>query len=163
MKQIRKLQKELLDMAEEAGDKHDTRYKAWAKTVTAVDQGQSNVYAFDGDFVNDGDIEIEIKPTVFLVCTIQGSRRYQTKYYNVVTMGADGTLSLADIRTTGIERGWALRIRNQIADLVESLGDAPKSDREKHLAILKERFTILSKDEIIDAALNLYEMHTRNK
>jgi hypothetical protein len=113
--------------------------------------------------VNDGDIEIEIKPTVFLVCTIQGSWKYNYKYYNVIVMDAEGNLSLPGIRTSNKTRGWALRIRNAVADLVQGLSDVPQSDRDKFLVILKERFPILSEDELINAALNVYEMHTRNK
>lgn len=120
MKQVRKLHSELMKIVADAEGPKDTRFQSWAKVVESVDQNKTNGYAFRGEFINEGDVEIEIKPTVFLTMTTRGSRKYQTRTYNVIVMNADGTLELVtDIQTTDEERGWALRLRDPIASLLE--------------------------------------------
>jgi len=130
VKQVRDLSAELFDMVSEDAWP-DTRFRSWAKFVTAVDTSKVNGYAFKGEFVEDGTVEVEIKPQVFLIMTTNGSRKYQTQHYSVVTMDAVGTLALTNIYTTDEERGWALRIRDKVAALValvaEISGQAPAS------------------------------------
>ena len=161
MKQVRNLKDELVKVAASAaGHKQDHRFNPWAKPVKRVDMSLSNGYCFIGDFVPDGTIEVEIKPTVFLVMTSSGSRKYQVNCYNIVVMDAEGNLTATDIQTDGQTRGWALRIRQQVADLLKEMaGEA--NPRDGFMATLRNRFPALTEAEIIIAALNVYEMHTR--
>ncbi len=121
MKQIRELEKDLFKTVEAVGDKQDPRFRGWAKTVDRVDSNATNGYAFVGDFVKSGTIEVEVAPRVYLVKTVYGSRKYQTQTYSVVTMNAQGDLTATDITTTDATHGWALRIRDQVAQLLQEL------------------------------------------
>jgi hypothetical protein len=157
------LQDELMKVAEEmTGETRDSRFKSWAKTVGKVDAKARNGYAFSGEWINEGTTEMEIEPRVFLVHFNHGSRKYTTGEYAIVTMDADGELHATDIMTDDRERGWALRIRDQVAALLDELSvqRSGPSPRDVLLGMLRERFPILSDDEIITAALNVYAMHT---
>jgi len=166
-KRIGNLYSEIMYVVADAEGKPDSRFQHWVKRVDAVDQNKTNGYAFDGGFVNDGTVEIEVKPTVYLTKTVRGSRKYQSATYNVIVMDAAGELSVTDIRTTG-ERGWALRIRDAVAELVAQMSNiAPEPEvtvtlaasAAEILARLRERDAVLTDAEIITAALNVYEMH----
>lgn len=134
MKQIRELKKELFEALADAGVEHDRRHQSWAKAVTAVGT-QTNGYAFEGKFVKDGTVEVDIQPTVFLVMTTTGSRKYQTREYSVVLMDAEGGLTVTDVRTTSETSGWALRIREQVRALVEAKLAGETNDGDEREAI----------------------------
>lgn len=156
------LQGELMRVAQEmTGEKRDSRFKSWVKTIDRVDTNARNGYAFVGDWVNEGTVEIEIKPQAFLVHFNHGSVKYHTGEYAVVTMDASGELHPGGIMTDDRACGWALRIRDQVAELLNDLSNVEQSPRDAFLATLRERFPTLSDDEIITAALNVYELHTR--
>jgi hypothetical protein len=132
-KQIRELRKELLAAS---GLDLDHRFRSWAKFIDKVDESKSNGYAFVGDFVGEGTVEVEVKPRLFLVMAESGSTKYHYAYYVVVKMNADGTLEPTDIATDGRTAGWALRIREQVAQALLALDGeqvsplAPYSDGE---------------------------------
>ena len=115
------LQKTLFEISELDFDR---RWKHWAKEIIAVDQTKTNGYAFDGDFVQSGDVEIDVSKTrVYLVCSETGSNRYRTNAYQVVKMNAGGKFEWVDISTTDETRGWALRIRDDVANLLADIND----------------------------------------
>lgn len=120
-KQVRDLYDEILTVVRAEEGAHDTRFTSWIKCVDAVNTDVTNGYAFDGPFVDRGTVEVEVKPRVFLAATARGSRQYHTTTYNVVVMDGDGALSLSPIKTTDKEKGWALRIRDQVAALLDEL------------------------------------------
>lgn len=128
MKEIRKLSQEIYDLVENKwGYTPDSRYgsQSWIKTVTAVN-GKSNGYCFEGDFLGKGDIEIEIKYTVFLAKTQSGSRNGNSGDYFVILMDDLGKLHCTDFGTDDRSPGWALRLRDTIRSLIEkpiNLGD----------------------------------------
>jgi hypothetical protein len=166
--QIRELNKELLKAA---GEEHDTRFRSWAKEIISVDASKSNGYAFEGDFINEGTVEVEIKPRLYLVMTTAGSRKYQTRTYTVVAMDADGNLAATDIQTTDKTRGWALRIRDQVAALLAEM-EANESESVTITVTLTgteleiwralcKRHPLLSEHELIIGSLNLFEMKFR--
>lgn len=163
---IRELYAELLALVAEEEGKEDRRFKHWAKRVTGVDASQSTGYAFEGDFINEGTVECE-GPGVYLVCTRRGSRNYQTATYNVVLMNVQGELALTDIQTTDKTRGWALRIRDEIAGLVTQLVDGQPVEpvtviltdqAQIDLTAVRERLS-LSDEEIVATALAKYRIH----
>jgi hypothetical protein len=117
----------LLDALVAATGRHqDHRFRPWARLVTGVDKTKTDGYAFIGGFVKEGTVEVELKPKVFIVMTSEGSAKYQTKYYTVVVMDAQGNLTKTDIATDESKgQGWALRLRDDVASLVDSLSDVP--------------------------------------
>lgn len=90
----------------------------WVKKVTGVDASKPNGYCFEGDFVNNSTRGLaECSDGLYLVCSIQGSRKNQRK-------------EVAAYRITGeqVERvsdwvqgnDWALKIRAKVAELLDS-------------------------------------------
>lgn len=137
--------KTLIHIAEEAaGHQQDHRFSPWVKFVDRVSD-KADGYAFEGAFVQEGTTEMVIKPRVFLAMTSSGSSKYQTKHYNIIVMDAEGNLTATDIHTTSKTKGWALRIRSQVADLVEQLAGEPVSPQA------------LTLDEIFDRLMQVRE------
>ncbi len=94
-------------------------FAAWVKQIDHIDPSQPNGYSIVGSWVNDRTIEIEKgHKMVFLVANQTGSRKHSMTDYMVVYLDIDGFLIRADIQTDDSDRGWALRIRDQIADLL---------------------------------------------
>jgi len=125
---IRNLHGEVLALvAEKQGSGHDTRFKAWIKKVTAVSPAGVGGYAFIGDFISTGTIDIQ-GPTVLLAATVRGSMKYHTTTYNVLVLDAANQLTVTDVRTNDKEKGWALRIRDQVAALLPSRAPASTSE-----------------------------------
>jgi len=122
-KQVRDLYDEIMAIVAAEEGAHDTRFTSWVKCVDAVNADVTNGYAFDGPFVSRGTSEIEVRPRAFLAATVRGSRQHQTTTYNVVVMDGDGALSLSPIKTTDKEKGWALRIRDQVTALLDELAE----------------------------------------
>jgi len=170
-KRVCNLYDEILARVAEVEGEPDSRFRHWVKRVDSVDQNKTSGYAFAGEFINEGTVEVEIKPSVYLVKTVRGSRKYQTATYNVVVMDQDGNLTLTDIRTTDTERGWALRIRDKVAEMVNQQANAPQTVTVELTGPALEFLTTLrariggniSDAEIIGAALSLYEMHTSDR
>ncbi len=151
MKQVRaKLWDEIFKVS---GLGHDHRWKHWIKEVAKVDTSKSDGYAFEGPFVKDGTVEIEIKPTLYLVASETGSAKYHSCDYRVVAMDAQGDLSKTEIGTDG-EPGWALRIRDQVAALLKSISETPAAPtlREAVEELLRE-----ASDSDLEAVKSLLE------
>lgn len=118
------LKADLFKVAQEMTDeKRDTRFKSWAKLITDVDPNGRNGYAFDGDFVNDGTVELDLsKPALALVSFRHGSMKYNYGEYAVVKVNTDGTLTATDIMASDADgKGWALRIRDDLVALLAEL------------------------------------------
>ena len=118
---IRNLTDELYATVAAEGDEKDHRFTAWCKYVDAVDKAKTNGYCLVGDFIRDGTVEIASKPRLFLVMTASGSMKYHVATYRIVQMDADGTLEATGICTTDKIHGWALRLRDAVADLLTEL------------------------------------------
>jgi len=112
----------LSELATATDLQHDSRFRFWAKRIDGVDTSQTNGYMFTGDFVRGGTVDVS-GPGLYLVHSVNGSRKYATEHYTVVRMDADGTLHTTDVGTTGRESGWAVRIRDDVvASLAEMSG-----------------------------------------
>lgn len=96
----------------------DHRFKQWVKFVDRVDVSKSDGYAFVGDFVESGTVEVPKRKRVLLCAAESGSMRYHKCYYQVCVLNADGTIDAWDIQDNNGEKGWALRMRQDIAELV---------------------------------------------
>lgn len=103
----------------------DHRFKNWIRRIEKIDRDRNNGYTFQGtfqggDWVNDRTYEIARgEPMVFLVAATTGSRRYQTTEYRIVTLDEFGVLHLTEIATDDTDAGWALRIRDNVAKLLQ--------------------------------------------
>ena len=104
----------------------DSRWKKWVKWVDSVNPNGSDGYAFEGKFVRDGAVEIKFDKTkVLLVASTTGSRKYHTTHYQVLTVTPEGELSKVEgLATDNATGGWALRLRDQVIDLLASLEDS---------------------------------------
>jgi hypothetical protein len=119
MKQVRNFKDEVLAAS---GLKLDYRFKKWVKWIDAVDESATNGYAFVGDFVKDGTIEVEIgQPRLLLAQATSGSAKYHYAYYAVVRLNPDGSLEAVGITDNDEKKGWALRMRGAISALLAEI------------------------------------------
>jgi hypothetical protein len=114
----------------------DPRFRKWAKTVTKVDQTKQNGYCFEGDFIS-GKAELEVG-SVILYHFSSGSVKNHDCFWQVWRVTDNDTPqeyqlnhasnthtyqnleylfgAIRDNRKTG---GWALDIRDQVAELLK--------------------------------------------
>lgn len=116
------LDEKILDMLD---DEYDLRFDHWIKHITGIDRSHKNGYMFTGDFIQSGDVEIS-GPMAILAMTATGSRKNQTHHYNVIVFD-NNSLTKTGISTNSDRKGWALRIRDDVAVLLNklSLDDGP--------------------------------------
>jgi hypothetical protein len=118
----------------------DRRWRKWARWIDQIDQSKSDGYAFVGDFISEGTVEVEVgQPRLILAMAEIGSARYHTACYRVVRLDLDGSLEATDIKTDAGNRGWALRIRDQVAEMLNELAGVGVNPLE-----------VYSDDELID-------------
>lgn len=110
----------------------------WVKEVTAVDKSKSNGYAFEGRFVNPKDGLSECGNGLYIVCSIEGSRKNQKKCVAVFEIKNDEVTKAIDW-VQGND--WALKIRDRVAELLDQPKENPlaKYSTEELLAELKRR------------------------
>ena len=65
--------------------------RGWHKRVTAVDQSKRNGYALEGEFLNDGEHDVEVG-AVIVECYPTGSVKNGGKQGCVYVVQADGSL-----------------------------------------------------------------------
>lgn len=113
----------LRDIYTACEDKPDSRFNSWSKFVTKINPKGKDGYAFDGVWIKAGTHELdpETCPRLILVAVTNGSRNYQTTRYYVLIFGLDGSLTKTDITTDNKTPGWALRIRDKLITLNQSL------------------------------------------
>jgi len=116
---ITDLKDKLFQFLEEVDGVETDPYRMnWVKEVRSVDQTKANGYAFLGEWVPDGTVEIDETPRVYLACKTTGPRKHATSTYYVL-VGRGDQFEFTGIETTGSAPGWALRIRDQLADLLD--------------------------------------------
>ena len=110
----------------------------WVKEVTGVDKSKSNGYAFEGRFVNPISGLSECGDGLYIVCSIEGSRRHQKKCVAVFEIKDDEVTKVIN----WVEgNDWALKIRDRVAELLNQPKENPlaKYSTEELLAELKRR------------------------
>jgi len=153
-------------IAEQKGIKKDNRFKAWVKVITHVNTSKANGFAFEGKFVNEGTVELPDRYHLILASCTTGSRKYRTQHYFVLVLNSDGHLELTDIYTnTESGAGWALRIREQVAGLLNELTERNrqlvqerKEEARRASSELLEKYGV----DFASMILKLYEAHVRN-
>lgn len=122
--QIRDFLQECFDASEL---KFDHRWRKYARFVAGIDETKDDGYSIIGGFIGNGTSEVEIgEPKLILVAAEVGSARNRNTYYRVLTMNADGTLTLTDINENDEKKGWALRIRQPLKALLLSINPQAK-------------------------------------
>ena len=110
----------------------------WVKEVTGVDKSKSNGYAFEGRFVNSINGLSECGDGLYIVCSIEGSRRRHKKCVAVFEIKDDEVTKVID----WVEgNDWALQVRDRVAELLDQPKESPlaKYSTEELLAELKRR------------------------
>lgn len=110
----------------------------WVKEVTGVDKSKSNGYAFEGRFVNPINGLSECGDGLYIVCSIEGSRRRHKKCVAVFEIKNDKVTKAID----WVEgNDWALKIRDRVAELLNQPKENPlaKYSTEELLEELKRR------------------------
>lgn len=169
MMQARELHDEIMAVVEEKEGPRDRRFASWIRRVdrVATSQVRANGFVFEGAWIEEGTVEVEAGPAVFLVKTYRGPGTRKVATYNVVMITTQGSLTLTTIRTDDARRDWG-HIRDQVADLLDLLsGDAPlngpvelNESAVESLAALEDVLG-LPRPDIVAAALALYRSHVQ--
>jgi len=149
MKKIINLRGELFGKMKALGH-YDSRFSGhWAKQVTDVNPNGTNGYAFEGEFIPGGDVEVEVGNHLFLVATVAGSRKYQTKYYRLFVMTQDGELVATEYATTDEIGGWALRLRQPAIDILSSFRtQQPQPEAQAEDTVVENPLAVFSDEQI---------------
>jgi hypothetical protein len=100
-----------------AGLARDDRFSNWVKEVNTIDETQKGVYCFEGEFVNDSTHKIAQKRQLYLVYSELGSRKNRTGHYVFVIL-EDGVFKNTGIADTDEDRGWYLKVIDQVRELL---------------------------------------------
>lgn len=115
----------LFDLCAQQGASRNERLTSWAKRVTAVNTAHDNGFAFEGEFVKAGTVHVTPPfPCVYLVAVTDGRRHKVTEYLVFTFDGTD--FKFTGLRTDNRKPGWALRLREGVASLLESTKQAGK-------------------------------------
>lgn len=135
---IRDWKTEILSVVEAREGPHDPQTRPWAKIIERVDTHSASSSTFIGDVLSGGRTELPARSQVILVMTARRFGYLRVKTYNIVTMDADGALTLTGIRVDDPPANWALRIRGRVAALIETIEgenhDEPRSPRDRGLS-----------------------------
>lgn len=120
-----------------------TRHKAWAKIISSVDKSKSNGYAFGGKFVKVNQL-VEVPDDSFVLCYQElGSNKNKEPEITLYQCKNEKLITVID----GISGwDWALKIRDDVAELIEgkkekdvSNSDLSKFSNEELIEELKNR------------------------
>lgn len=101
--------------------KNPTRYNGgWVKTVTGMDKTKTNGYSIEGSFVNGP--HWVMPGSIFIDCSIGGSRKNQSHHYHLFRVNDDGT---ATILAYAKSKTWAIEFWPAIG---EALATVPKKE-----------------------------------
>ena len=110
------------------------RRTGWAKTVTSVDMDQPNGYAFDGDFLKDGENAIE-EGTIVIEMTPAGSAKTDGKEVAIYRAG-DGQLNRVDDRDYDLKKeieSLKIAVADQLGATVNPLAEFTLKELEAEI------------------------------
>lgn len=111
----------------------ERRSKAWLKVLDSVDREISNGYAFVGRFIQF-DATAELEAGTHLMSYRAPTGGQGRVYRHLVTLYRVDPDGLTEVQEwdLGDGKGWALRVRDEIADLIEKPDlDALKRRRDE--------------------------------
>lgn len=129
----------------------ESRCKHWIKILTGVDRSQSNGYAFQGNFAHF-ESTVELDEGAWVMSFVEdraGSGRLRSIDVTLYQL-RNGDLAIVEKWTLGPQAGWALHVRDKIANYMETKPEpvAPNVDE-----LLAEREQLLARLAEIDAQL----------
>ena len=102
--------------------KVDHRWKPWAKYINECDMSKEDGYIFTGDWIHSGTVQVETgKHRIILACATHGSNKYHYRYFRVLIQKPDASLEWTELGTDDSEKGWALRLRDAVCALLDTL------------------------------------------
>lgn len=127
------------------------RCKHWIKILTGVDRSQSNGYAFQGNFAHF-ESTVELDEGAWVMSFVEdraGSLQLRSIGVTLYQL-RNGDLATVEKWTLGPQAGWALHVRDKIANYMETKPEpvAPNVDE-----LLAEREQLLARLAEIDAQL----------
>jgi hypothetical protein len=126
------------------------RSKAWAKRLDSVDRSKRDGYAFVGEFRNLGAIDEAPVGTFYMIYydRRRGSGVMDSREVDIykVTDDPGEPLKFVEGWNLGTNHGWALQVRDDIADLMEK-------DAHDHTSLREERKRLTARIAEIDKIL----------
>lgn len=113
----------------------------WVKRAISVDMSKSNGYAFEGSFINNAkDGLTECGDGLYIVCSVEGSRKNQMKHVAVYEITGENVIKVID---TVKGNDWALQIKNKVNELLtvksKEVNELEKFSTEQLVDELKRR------------------------
>lgn len=129
----------------------ENRCKHWIKVLTGVDKSQSSGFAFQGDFARFEDT-VELTEGAWLMSFVEdrsGAGRLRSIAVTLYQV-RDGEIATVETWELGPQGGWALHVRDKIADhmAATSQPSVPSVDE-----LLAEREALLARIAEIDTML----------
>jgi hypothetical protein len=126
-----------------------SRSTKWMKILTGVDASLADGYAFLGAFANHGDT-VEVADNAWVlgyIADVRSSGRLDGRNVTLYQVRG-GALAEVDAWYLDASKGWALKVRDEIAALMAAPAPAPSTD-----ALLAERAQLLARLAEIDELL----------
>ena len=125
--------------------------RGWVKVVTDVDTTKSNGYAFEGEFLREGEIDLPVG-SIIVEKDVGGSANRPTWWWSVGTVTAEGEIAWdkedeSKYRRMMWEPTQFLSFRDRVAELVAREAPAGRA------ALQSERGQLVARIAEIDAAL----------
>lgn len=142
----------------------DRRFKHWAKILTGVDKNNSTGYCFQGDFVPLSDRKRDVKREfnegdLILFYSETGSRSRYTPRVILYIVEQSELREIYNHKCSSLN-GWALEVRDEIAQIVENIRKEKKSLNERLEELRAERDQLLARVAEIDAEISKLETET---
>lgn len=122
-----------------------SRYNGgWNKTVTGIDKSKDNGYSLIGEFVKSEQLSNQ-KPGLFVDCDIQGSRKNQSKKYQLFSLKEDGT---AEFLFYSEGADWAVKMWATIESYLDKqkTPDKRKEEIQEEIEFLENRIAQLKEE-----------------
>ena len=83
-------------LAKQAAGTRYSRYNGgWIKTVTGLNKLNTDGYSLRGEFLNEDRLQW-ISPSLYLDCSISGSRKNQSSTHNLFVVDEEGQVALLE-------------------------------------------------------------------
>lgn len=112
----------------------------WVKTITALDKDYQNGYSLQGDFVANKRVKnVDLKEnTLYLDCSIGGSRKNQEKNYHLFKF-EDGEINIIQTIEDG-QQDWALLLWDNVEKELDLQKNPPEMVMEQIKKLNAEDF-----------------------
>jgi hypothetical protein len=138
----------------------DSRWKAWAKVLERVDVSLQNGYAFVGKFIplSRGGHSVKLEREVgelIMMYSEEGSNKYHKPTVILFEVTGDGLKEIFRHECSG-HIGWALEVRDKIAQIVEERNKSKQSEEAKVKELLERRANLLQELAVVENMLRSF-------